>query len=197
VDWIYKTFGETEITAIITGWHQDNLGGNEYLRSLGIDVHGPELTARLINQHGTDLKSMLLESTKDLDDCRYYKSYKNLILTPPNKIFNIEEGLSLTIGEEKFEVYFPGESHTIDNTVVYIHSRKILFGGCMVFSANRQAPGFIEHANMVDWAGSVEKVAMRFPDADVVVPGHGSAGDLSLLNHTIEVLNRFNESNPE
>jgi glyoxylase-like metal-dependent hydrolase (beta-lactamase superfamily II) len=190
--WIDSSFGKLELRAIITGWHQDNMGGSEYLRSLDIDVYGPDLTDSLIRERGDELKSLLLESTKDLEDQKYYQSYLELEMVAPNRIFPIEEGLYLELGGEIIEVFYPGESHTADNTVVYLHNRQVLFGGCMIFSKQRQAPGFIEHANMSEWPVSVNRVIQEFPPCKMVIPGHGPPGDMSLLYHTVEVLNRYN-----
>lgn len=195
LDWIETRFGKLELKAINTGWHQDNLGGNEYLRSRGIDVYGPDRTAELIAKRGDELKAIMLESVKDLEDRRFYRSYESLRLVPPNKLFPIQEGLLLKTGGEIFEVYFPGESHTADNTVVYLHNRKILFGGCMILSMLHQRPGFTAHANLEEWPRSVEKVQLRFPDCIIVVPGHGQPGDASLLQHTVEVLDRYRSEN--
>jgi len=41
VDWVLSQFGPVRITAINTGFHVDNLGGNQYLRENGIDITGP------------------------------------------------------------------------------------------------------------------------------------------------------------
>ena len=194
--WIDSTYDRPELVAINTGWHQDNLGGNEVLRSRGIDVYGPDLTARMISERGDELKSIMLESTKGLEDHHYYESYRELKLVPPNKTFPIRDGLKLEVGNEVFEVYFPGESHTVDNTVVYLHKRQVLFGGCMVLSMLHRRPGFIEHANMAQWPLSIQKVIDKFPSSRIVVPGHGPPGDSTLLYHSIEVLNRFNAENP-
>jgi metallo-beta-lactamase class B len=96
------------------------------------------------------------------------------------------------MGGESFEVYFPGESHTVENTVVFLHTKKILFGGCMIMSRLHQRPGFIDHANMAEWPESVKKVQEKFPCCDVVIPGHGPYGSAELLEHTIEILETYN-----
>lgn len=191
--WIQSSFGQLELSAINTGWHQDNLGGNEYLLSRNIPVYGPTLTANLIKDRGKELKDMLLDQTASLEDQRYHQSYRNLNLLPPNHTFPIEEGLLLERGGETFEIYYPGESHTVDNTVVYLHSKKILFGGCMIMSMRHQRPGFIEHANMTEWPVSVKKVKEKFPASEMVVPGHGSPGNAELLEHTWFILEEFNK----
>ena len=48
-------------------------------------------------------------------------------------------------------------------------------------------PGFVGDADMAAWPASLEKVRDRFPDARLVVPGHGAADDLALIDHTIEL----------
>ena len=106
---------------------------------------------------GDELKDLLLEQTATMEDQRYYQSYRELNFMPPDQTFPIEEGLLLVKGGETFEVYFPGESHTVDNTVVFLHSKKILFGGCMIMSRLHQGPGFSDYANMSEWPESVRK----------------------------------------
>jgi len=193
LEWIRSSFGDLQLTAINTGWHQDNLGGNEYLLSLEIPVYGPTLTASLINNNGNELKDMLLEQTVSLENQRYYQSYRGLNFLPPDHTFPIEEGLLLEKGGETFEVYYPGESHTVDNTVVFLHTKNILFGGCMIMSMLHQRPGFIDHANMLAWPASVKKVQEKFSLCKLVIPGHGSPGNAELLEHTWLILEEYNK----
>jgi metallo-beta-lactamase class B len=136
---------------------------------------------------------MLLEQTVSMEDQRFYQSYRRLKLLPPDHTFPIDEGLLLQKGGETFEVYYPGESHTEDNTVVYLHKKKILSGGCMIMSMRQQRPGFIDHANMTEWPASVKKVQEKFPQSKLVIPGHGSAGNAELLEHTGLILGELNK----
>ena len=195
LSWIATEFGEIELTAIITGFHQDNLGGNEVLREKGIDIYGPDLTRSLVINEGDSFKAFILKSVEKEENKRYYESYTKLKLTPPNKLFPINDGLQLTLGDEIFEVYFPGESHTIDNTVVYLHKRRILFGGCMIKGIMYKSPGLMDYANMEEWPGAVQKVMARFPECSYVVPGHGDYGGEELLSHTLKVLHEWQEKN--
>ena len=196
LSWIRTKFGKLQLTAINTGWHQDNLGGNEFLLDRKIPVYGPTLTATILQDRGNELKDLLLEQTSSLEDDRYYQSFSELTLLPPNHTFAIEEGLLLEKGGETFEVYFPGESHTVDNTVVFLHSKKILFGGCMIMSIRHQQPGFIDHANMAEWPESVKKVQEKFPFCNLVIPGHGPYGNKKLLEHTRNILEAYNKQFP-
>ncbi len=198
IEWIKNENKKANIIEINTGFHNDNLGGNEYLLSQNIPVYGSELTAKLI-EDGEIYETMkaaveLMKKTgNENQEC--VKAYKAQKFKAPNRLFDIEEGLKLTIGEETVEVYFPGESHSIDNLVVYFHNRKILFGGCMVKSLESRGPGFTDDANMEEWPKSVKRVLDRYKNARVVIPGHGSWGDTKLLNHTIELLVNYNEKN--
>lgn len=192
--WVKKTFGELNLIAINTGFHNDNLGGNSVLVENGIPVYGSGRTARLIENKKDELKTYLTEITKDLDNKKYYNSYSSVKFIPPSDTFSIDKGLELEFKDQTVEVYFPGESHTIDNTVVYFPKMKLLFGGCMILSSNRNKPGYIEDANMKEWPESVQKVLNKYPETFIVVPGHGLYGDKSLLKHTIAVLNRFTET---
>jgi len=198
LSWLEKSFGPLELTAIVTGFHQDNLGGDEVLLAKNIPVYGADLTVEMVKEKGAELKDVILNSVSSKEYKRYYDAYKVLNLTPPNKTFPIKEGMVLKFGDEVFEVYFPGESHTVDNTVVYLQKQKILFGGCMIKGMEFDNPGYTGYANMTEWPVSVERVIKKFPDCRMVIPGHGTEGGKELLPHMIKVLNEWNrEHNAE
>jgi metallo-beta-lactamase class B len=198
VEWIRDKNSTADIIEVNTGFHNDNLGGNEYLLSQDIPVYGSELTAELI-ENGKIYETMasayelMKQTEKGSPEC--LEAYKTQRFEAPNHLFDIKEGLKLKTGEEIVEVYFPGESHSIDNVVVYFHRRKILFGGCMIKSLESKGPGFTGDANMEEWPKSVKKVLNKYKNARIVVPGHGNWGDTKLLKHTIDLLINFNKTN--
>jgi len=198
VEWIKGKNGKADIIEINTGFHNDNLGGNEYLISQNIPVYGSKITAKLI-ENGKIYETMasayelMKQTEKGSPEC--LEAYKTQRFEAPNHLFDIKEGLKLKTGEEIVEVYFPGESHSIDNVVVYFHRRKILFGGCMIKSLESKGPGFTGDANMEEWPKSVKKVLNKYKNARIVVPGHGNWGDTKLLKHTIDLLINFNKTN--
>jgi metallo-beta-lactamase class B len=193
VDWMKSSFGEVNLVAINTGFHVDNLGGNEYLLSKGIAVYGSNSTAKLVAERGQAEKNRLLEGFKSPENRKYYDAYKDLTFVPPNRIFDINQGLHLKIGDEDVNVFYPGPSHTIDNVVVYFPKRKILFGGCMIKSLDSKDAGYSADADMQKWPRSVEKVLAQYKDAKFVVPGHGNYGDTGLIKRTIELLDKVNK----
>lgn len=195
VEWINTKFGNLELIAINTGFHYDNAGGNEYLYSKNIKIYGAGLTARLIEENAVKSKKNVLEYTSKNEDKKYFQAFSKVNFLPPTDTFAINDGLNLKINEETFEIYFPGESHTIDNVVVYLKCKKVLFGGCMILSMNHKRPGYIADANMIEWPKSVKIVKDRFKEAKIVIPGHGDWGDTQLLSRTIDVLNKWNTEN--
>jgi metallo-beta-lactamase class B len=197
LNWMENEFGELDISAIVTGFHQDNLGGNEVLIEKNIPVYGLQLTAQLIESEGDAFKKVILQSVEDHENKAYYKRYNALNLTPPDHTFDLKPGEShvIEIGKERFEFYFPGETHTIDNSVVYIHGEKLLFGGCMIRAMADKRPGYIAYANMEEWPLSVERVMNKFPHCKIVVPGHGFEGGPELIPHTIDILKLWNKNN--
>ena len=60
LDWVLSQFGPVRITAINTGFHVDNLGGNQYLRENGIDIYGADRTCELIDERGFQTQQQLI-----------------------------------------------------------------------------------------------------------------------------------------
>ena len=192
LNWISDTFGILNIKVINSGFHNVNLGGNFLLNERGYRIYGSGLCYRLVKSQSQKEIDFLLSSTKDLPDKKYYNAYKEMTLIPPNDTFPINSGLHLHVNNLTFDVYFPGDSHTKDNLVIYIPEKKILFGGCMILSIMHRRPGYIKDANMTEWPVSVQNVVEKYPDIKTVIPGHGLPGNSDLLYHTIDILNRWN-----
>lgn len=187
--WIYKTFGkDTSVTEINTGFHIDNLGGNESLIKKGIPVYGSDFTCELLKKRSPATMAKMVEWLKDEKMAKYRNVCASFKFYPPNRIFNINKEQNIKCGNEEAVIYYPGPTHTYDNLVVYLPERKILFGGCMIVAAESNKPGFVEDGNMNAWAVSMDKLAARFKDCRVVIPGHGKAGDGSLVKHTRDVV---------
>ena len=86
--------------------------------------------------------------------------------------------------DDSVEVFYPGGGHTIDNVVVWVPKFKLLFGGCFVRSLGSQSLGYTGEAHIDEWPDSVDKVLAKYPEVEVIIPGHGEAGDIRLLEHT-------------
>ena len=90
-------------------------------------------------------------------------------------------------GPGKIEVRYPGPGHAPDNLVVWIPSAKILYGGCLVKSVTANGLGNLEDADVKAWPAAIKTLQHAYPDAAIVIPGHGTLKGDSLA-HTLELL---------
>lgn len=71
---------------------------------------------------------------------------------------------------------------------MWIPEEKILFGGCMLKALGWKGLGYLGDAVVEEWPKTLKKVLEAFPDARIVIPGHGDRGDLGLIHHTLRLL---------
>ena len=188
LQFIQKELKPKKITAILTGFHPDNLGGTGCLLSHRIPVYGSDRTCQMIDERWANTQKLMMSWLISPEQERYRKVYAVMNLEKPDHVFPIERGLFLKIGNLSFEVYFPGESHSPDNLTVYIKELSLLFGGCMIKSPESENLGFTGDANLAEWPVSVKKVQDKYSDVNWVIPHHGKWGDGSLLQHTLDLL---------
>lgn len=140
--------------SVSTHFHDDRTAGIGYLNSISVPTYASQKTNALLKQNGKAL------ATKTFGD----------------------EPLWLV--ENKVEIFYPGAGHSVDNLVVWLPEQKILNGGCFVRAVETGTLGNTSDAVIADWAASAEQLQRRYPDAQIVIPGHGAMGDRSLLEHT-------------
>ena len=194
--WIRKTYGEVRIVEINTGYHVDNLGGNGALLREGIPVYGATLSARLLAEKGETTRELLLGWLKGPDNATYHEAHRTASYVPSDNLFDIGVDEAVTPIVPSVEVFYPGPSHTEDNLVVYFKNHRVLFGGCMLKAKDAENLGFTGDADLDAWPVSVRRVVARYPDADIVVPGHGAAGDGNLPQHTLSLLESVAAAHP-
>lgn len=148
--------------AVITHWHDDRLGGGAALARHGIPFRAHPLTRRIAVEKG---------------------------LPVPEAIDELGPAGSAVVSGG-VEIFYPGPGHSPDNLVVWVPAAKVLFGGCAVRAAQTSSKGNLSDADVEEWPRSIRRVLDRYPDAAVVVPGHGPHGGFSLLEHTLEVVGR-------
>ncbi|MGB3150114.1 MAG: subclass B1 metallo-beta-lactamase, partial [Maribacter sp.] len=101
-------------------------------------------------------------------------------------LIGFEKQNELEIGNGKVINTFFGEAHTKDNIIHYIPSEELIFAGCMVKSLGA-SKGNLEDANLDEWSNTVQDIKNTYPNLKTVVPGHGSIGNMDLLDYTIEL----------
>ncbi|BDD12371.1 beta-lactamase (plasmid) [Fulvitalea axinellae] len=86
------------------------------------------------------------------------------------------------------ECRYLGGGHTADNIVVYIPNSKVLFGGCLIKSAQAKGIGNTADAVLGKWGSTVKRVQKRYSKAEIIVPGHGKHGGHDTFTNTIRLI---------
>ncbi|MBN1413003.1 MAG: hypothetical protein JW969_19345 [Spirochaetales bacterium] len=144
----------------MTHYHQDNLGGINFLKKAGIKVVSTPLTKKLASKTG------FIIDYPEIDTAVW----------------------NYCLGDRKIEIFCPGAGHTIDNIVVWIEDEKVLFGGCLIKALRAKNPGNINDADLEQWPASVNNLISRYKKIKTVIPGHLEHGGTELLTHTLELL---------
>jgi metallo-beta-lactamase class B len=153
---------------IIGHYHEDCMGGINYTHSQGI-------------------KS--IANTRTIAKCR------ELNLPIPNESFS--DSLVLNFNGEPIICRYFGAGHTIDNITVWVPQSHILFGGCLIKSADSKGLGNLADALVDDWGTTVEKIIAKYSIIKYVVPGHGSFGGPELLTHTVSLVKAYKAQYPK
>lgn len=140
-------------------WHQDCLGGLDYLHRIGVKSYAYRMTVDLALWNGKPVPQTAFEDSLRLD----------------------------WEGPQAY-CYYLGGGHAVDNIVVWVPSEGILFPGCMAKDVHSADPGNTADADMAAWPHTVEAVMARFPQAKTVIPGHGETGGMEVLVHTRRLL---------
>lgn len=160
INWITGTL-HCKINAIIpTHFHDDCLGG---LKAF----------------HKNNIPSYAFLKTIEL-------AKKNNYTVPQN---SFSDSLILKAGDKTVTARFLGEGHTIDNVVGYFAGDNILFGGCLLKELGA-SKGYLGDANVKDWSATVERVKKEYPEAKIIIPGHGEHGNRKLLDYTITLFGK-------
>lgn len=140
-------------------FHDDCLGGLAFLKTKGVK----SLSGNLTREKCIELNLAIPDTS--FDDSILFEFYS-----------------------ENVACYYLGGGHSYDNIVVYFPKHNILFGGCMVKSKESKSIGFIGDADLEAWPKTLQKLKNKFPEAEIIVPGHGNWGGLELIDHTLGIL---------
>jgi len=157
-----EKFKKDIILVIITHFHQDRLGGIEIIHKNNIETISTELTVNLVEKTGYPKPKKRLSNDITLFN------YNNI----------------------KFETYFPGAAHTLDNIIVWFPEDKILFGGCMLKSEDSNNLGNTKDSDLKQWPKSLENLIKKYPDINITVPGHGNWSKNNLIKHTLNLFKK-------
>ncbi|MFA7327589.1 MAG: subclass B1 metallo-beta-lactamase [Candidatus Kapaibacterium sp.] len=102
------------------------------------------------------------------------------------EFLTFNNSLTLNIDESSVLLEYFGAGHTVDNIIAYYEKDESMFGGCLVKEVGA-SKGNLADADINEWAKTVTKVKDKYPNAKVIIPGHGKAGGLELLDYTIKL----------
>ena len=160
IEWTGRMFNLPVRAAIVTHFHADRAGGVERCLERGLTVEMLDSTAARL---GVEHRDGVL-------------TFANLADFPASA--------------RRIELDWPGAGHTRDNITVWIADVKLLFGGCLVKSAAATTLGNVADADLRMWPVTLRALQRRYPDAAIVVPGHGAVGDSAILTHTLQLLEK-------
>jgi len=158
VSWITDSM-KLKLTGFVPNhWHADCLGGLRFLQKQNIESYASQLTIDIAKSNG---------------------------LPAPKNGFR--DSLQLNLGDKLVCLYYLGAAHSIDNIVVWIPSEKILFPGCMVKSIDSNNLGNTPDGDLNAYPATIDNLIRKFPEAKIVIPGHGKSGGFDLIIHTKEL----------
>ena len=79
--------------------------------------------------------------------------------------------------------------------VAWVPSQQLLFGGCLVKSLDARNLGNVGEADLINWPATLQKISVANVNAKIVITGHGEAGGLELVRHTLTLHMKHQESN--
>jgi len=93
----------------------------------------------------------------------------------------LKNKMDIKMGDDTVTVYnFPKNAHTTSDVFVYIHKRKMLFGGDVIL--NKQVPVVLGNADPDGYMQAMDTVLKKF-DVQKIVPGHGDVGGIEIIDH--------------
>lgn len=152
-DSVKKLAGERPILVINTHFHPDHSGGNQYYEGQTILAGGgytPEMWKKEAGE----------------------KTLPTLWL---------KNSMTVNMGDDTVTIFtFNKQAHTAGDVFVYLHRRKMLFGGDVIL--NKQAPAILGAADPDGYTAEFEALQKRY-DIRKIVPGHGPIGGIEILKN--------------
>jgi metallo-beta-lactamase class B len=157
INWVQNNLKCKIVAVVPTHFHDDCLGGLKIFKEKNIDSYGNTATVELATKNN---------------------------LEAPAIAFN--DSIILKLGSTTIFLKHFGEGHTRDNIVGYFPTDNVLFGGCLIKEMGA-SKGYLGDANINAWSNTVTAIKVAYPKVQIVVPGHGKAGNAQLLDYTIKL----------
>ncbi len=143
--------GSKKIIVINTHYHGDHINGNSFYKGSKI----------IIGNYGEEF---------------LHKNVKPELM--PNTF--VKDSMALALGNDTVMLYNLGQAHTLNDVVVYLKSRKLLFSGDLIFNKMNPVLKKESGADIDKWIKALENILAR--DINTIVPGHGKLGGKELAS---------------
>jgi metallo-beta-lactamase class B len=157
IQWVEEELNCQIIGVVATHFHIDCLGSLDEFHAQQIPSYANDLTIELAKADEGNLPEI-----------------------------GFEKAIELKVGGRPLIVDFLGAGHTYDNVIGYFPQDKALFGGCLIKSTGA-GKGNVADADVTAWPLTVAQVKTAYPDAEIIIPGHGKRGGQELLDYTIQL----------
>ena len=162
LDSIKARHNKAVVMCFATHSHEDRAGGLEFYKKKGINTYTIKLTDQILKKN---------------------KEPRAQFVIPNDTVF--------TVGQHKFQVYYPGKGHASDNIIVWFAKEKVLYGGCFIKSTEATDLGYLGDTDVKEWEKSIKRVQAKFKNPKYVITGHDDWKDLGSLNHTLKLVNEY------
>ncbi|MGL4674016.1 MAG: BlaB/IND/MUS family subclass B1 metallo-beta-lactamase [Wohlfahrtiimonas sp.] len=159
VDHIKNTHNKDIIALFVTHAHDDRAGGLQFFNELGIPSYAYTHTNKILKETHQAMAT--------------------------NELGENEE---FTFDQQKLMTSFIGAGHTLDNIIIWLPEEKLLYGACLIKSAESQNLGYIKDGDVQAWQTTIEKIQQKYSDAKIVIPGHDEWDLNHHIEHTSELL---------
>ena len=152
-DQVKALAGNKPILVVNTHIHSDHIKGNVFFKGQTILAGGDYKKEAWIEENGEE--------------------------TLPTKW--LKDTLTFQMGDEKVSIFNLGiNAHTQSDVMVYLHNRKMLFGGDVIL--NKQVPAMFAkfNADPEGYLATFDRLNKQF-EIKVVVPGHGEIGGTAVI----------------
>jgi metallo-beta-lactamase class B len=157
IGWAEGTLGARVVGLVVGHFHGDSMGGIGAFAKAGATTYSSVRCQEIAERKGLPVPRVGFGST-----------------------------LEVRLGEQRVVCGYFGAGHSPDNVVTYVPEHQVLFGGCLIKAAGADK-GNLGDADVTAWTETVQKVKQAYPEANIIVPGHGPIGDRSLLDYTADM----------
>ena len=150
---VKKLAGNKPVLVINTHYHPDHTSGNKYYKGQNILVGGnytKEFWIKDVDKENLPTLWLPIQMDIKMDDDTV-------------TIINLAKNI-----------------HTASDVMVYLHKRKMLFGGDVIL--NKQVPALFGVADPDGYVAVFDELPKQF-DIKTIVPGHGAVGGIELIDN--------------